>query len=312
MNIATHRFAFNAMGCPCEITLECADAGHARRAAAAAQAEVERLDRKYSHYRDDSFVAALGAAADAGTRIEVDEETANLLDFSASLHAQSSGRFDITAGVLTRLWDPQNGRVPGSGEIDAALARTGWQRVHWRRPQLSFSTKGMRLDLGGVVKEYAADRAAQLCRDHGVPHGVIDLGGDLAVAGAHVDGAAWLAGIKAPHDPARACASIELRGGGLATSGDYERAMLVDGRRYSHIIDPRNGIPVESFASVSVLADSCLVAGAASTLGMLMGIDDGHAWLQQLGLPFLCVAADGKTSGTLQLADNFRTTSHAN
>jgi len=293
-----HPFRFNAMGCPCELQLE-ADAADAARAAAAAQAEVDRLDRKYSHYRDDSLIAQIGAAADAGHGIDVDSETADLLDFAATLHAQSNGRFDVTAGALTKLWDLRASRVPDANALAAALARTGWHRVDWRRPHLNLGIAGMRLDLGGVVKEYAADRAAQVCRESGVNHGVIDLGGDLAVIGAHRDGAPWLAGIKAPRDTSRAIAMIELQRGGLATSGDYERAMVVDGRRYSHIIDPISGRPVESFASVSVVADSCLVAGAAATMGMLLGIDAGYQWLQGLGLPCLCVDAAGKAQGTL-------------
>jgi thiamine biosynthesis lipoprotein len=294
-----HRFAFSAMGCPCELQLETDAAEVARAAAALAQAEVARLDRKYSHYRDDSLVAQIGASADAGTHVDVDDETADLLDFSTTLHAQSGGRFDITAGALTKLWDLQSGRVPGAGEIASALARCGWHRVVWQRPRLSLSVPGMRLDLGGVVKEYAADRAAQCCREAGIAHGVVDLGGDLAVIGAHQDGLPWLAGIKAPRDTRHAVAKIELHSGGLATSGDYERAMVVDGRRYSHIIDPVSGYPVESFASVSVLGETCLVAGAASTLGMLLGPQAGFTWLQSLGLPFLCIGADGKVSGTL-------------
>ncbi len=157
----------------------------------------------------------------------------------------------------------------------------------------------MRLDLGGVVKEYAADRAAQVCRDAGIAHGVIDPGRDLAAIGAHLDGTPWLAGIKAPADTRRALAKIQLRSGGLATSGDYERVLIVDGRRYSHIIDPISGYPVTSFASVSVLAETCLVAGAASTLGMLLGPEDGYAWLHALGLPFLCIDAEGRASGSL-------------
>lgn len=294
-----HRFGFNAMGCPCELQLETRDRELAHAAAALAQAEVERLDRKYSHYRDDSLVAQIGASADAGTHVDVDDETADLLDFSATLHAQSSGRFDITAGALTKLWDLQSGRVPSDDEIRSTLARCGWHRVVWQRPRLKLGVPGMRLDLGGVVKEYAADRAAQCCRDAGTIHGVVDLGGDLAVIGAHQDDSAWLAGIKAPRDPSHAIAKIAVHRGGLATSGDYERCLLVDGRRYSHIIDPVSGYPVESFASVSVLAETCLVAGAASTLGMLLGPQTGFAWLQGLGLPFLCIGADGKTSGTL-------------
>jgi thiamine biosynthesis lipoprotein len=294
-----HRFAFNAMGCPCELQLEAGDGESARAAAELAQTEVERLDLKYSHYRDDSLVAQIGASADAGTSIDVDDETAHLLDFSATLHVQSSGRFDITAGALTKLWDLRSGRVPNEDDIRSMLARCGWHRVVWQRPRLTLGVPGMRLDLGGVVKEYAADRAAQSCRDAGIRHGVVDLGGDLAVIGAHGDGSPWLAGIKAPRDTRHAIANIEVHRGGLATSGDYERSMIVDGRRYSHIIDPVSGYPVESFASVSVLAETCLVAGAASTLGMLLGPQAGFAWLQGLGLPFLCISADGKISGTL-------------
>ena len=293
-----HQYRFSAMGCPCALQLE-TDATSAARAAAAVQAEVDRLDRKYSHYRDDSLVAMIGASADAGDSMEVDNETADLLDFSATLFAQSNGKFDITAGALTKVWDLQGGHVPDATALADARARCGWQRVQWQRPQLRLGVAGMRLDLGGVVKEYAADRAAQLCREIGVAHGVVDLGGDLAVVGAHADGSAWLAGIKAPRNPDSAIAQIELRSGGLATSGDYERVMIVDGHRYSHIIDPVSGFPVESFASVSVVAGSCLVAGAASTLGMLLGTDSGFTWLQGLGLPFLCIDADGKASGSL-------------
>jgi FAD:protein FMN transferase len=293
-----HHVRFNSMGCPCALQIE-ADATTAARAAAAARAEVDRLDRKYSHYRDDSLVALIGAAADAGEDIEVDDETADLLDFSAALHAQSGGRFDVTAGALTRLWDLKGGRLPDAAALSEARSRTGWQRVQWRRPRLCPGVEGMRLDLGGVVKEYAADRAARLCREVGAEHGIVDLGGDIAVVGAHADGSPWLAGIKTPGNTARATASIELSRGGLATSGDYERVMIVDGRRYSHIVDPQSGIPVESFASVSVVADSCLVAGAASTLGMLLGVEAGYAWLRGLGLPFLCIDADGALSGEL-------------
>lgn len=299
MTPTVHRFAFSSMGCPCELQLETTDSGLAGIAAAAAQAEVERLDRKYSHFRDDSLVARIGASADAGDSIDVDDETADLLDFSTTLHLQSGGRFDISAGALTKLWDLQDARVPDQTQIASALARCGWQRVIWQRPRLRLGVPGMRLDLGGVVKEYAADRAAQACRDQGIAHGIVDLGGDLAVIGAHVDGTPWLAGIKAPRATNRAVARIQLHGGGLATSGDYERAMLVDGRRYSHIIDPVSGYPVESYASISVLAETCLVAGAASTLGMLLGLGAGYVWLQGLGLPFLCIDAEGEASGTL-------------
>lgn len=287
------------MGCPCALHLEADDERVAQFARATVITECDRLDRKYSHYRDDSLVARI--AAGAGNEIEVDAEAADLLDFAAALHAQSSGLFDITAGALTRLWDAQNGRLPDKAEIAAARAVTGWRRVHWQRPVLRLGVPGMRLDLGGIVKEYAADRCAGLCRDAGVVAGVVDLGGDLALIDPHRDGSPWIVGIKAPRVPGRAAARIELPRGGLATSGDYERALIVDGRRYSHIVDPRSGEPVQSFASVSVVADSCLVAGAAATLAMLMGMDRGGAYLRELGLPHLTIRDDGCVGGDIAL-----------
>jgi len=288
------------MGCPCALHVEAAARSHAQRAFAAVQAECDRLDRKYSHYRDDSLVARIGASA--GDAFEVDEETANLLDFAAALHAQSAGRFDITAGALTRLWDAQRGRIPGTDEIAQALRVSGWHRVEWQRPRLRVQTSGMRLDLGGLVKEYAADRCAQLCREAGVNCGVVDLGGDLALIGPHLDGAPWIVGIKAPRAPGSAAARIELPCGGLATSGDYERALVIDGQRYSHIVDPRSGMPVQSFASVSVVAGNCLIAGAAATLAMLLGVERGGAYLRELQLAHLCIEDGGRISGDIAIA----------
>jgi thiamine biosynthesis lipoprotein len=289
------------MGCPCALHLETHDKSGARVAFAAVTAECARLDRKYSHYRDDSLVARIMVSE--GGAIEVDAETADLLDFAAALHAQSGGLFDITAGALTRLWDAQNARLPAKAEVAAALAVTGWQRVQWRRPVLHLSVPGMRLDLGGIVKEYAADRCAKLCRDMGAESGVVDLGGDLALIGPHRDGSPWIVGIKAPRASGHAAARIELPRGGLATSGDYERALIVNGRRYSHIVDPRNGEPVQGFASVSVVADSCLVAGAAATLAMLMGTDRGDVYLRELGLPHLTIRDDGSVGGDIARID---------
>lgn len=288
------------MGCPCALHLETDAESIAQAAHAAVIAECERLDRKYSHYREDSLVARIAASATAG--IEVDDETADLLDFASALHAQSGGLFDITAGALTRLWDAQSGRLPDKDEIAAALAVTGWHRVQWLRPWLHLRVSGMRLDLGGMVKEYAADRGARLCRDTGAMSGVVDLGGDLALIGPHRDGSPWIVGVKAPRAPGQAAARIELPHGGLATSGDYERALVVGGRRYSHIVDPRSGEPVQGFASVSVVAESCLVAGAAATLAMLMGTDRGGAYLRELGLPHLTIRDDGCVGGDIARA----------
>ena len=289
------RFEFSTMGCPCALHVEDVSDDAAQRALAATLAEVARLDRKYSHYRDDSLLTTLQRSTQA---IDVDDETANLFDFAAELNRQSDGLFDITAGKLTRLWDV---RKPKQAEIDAALRVTGWHRIEWNRPTLRVTTRDMHLDFGGLVKEYAADRCAELCRATGVRSGVVDLGGDLALIGPHANGEPWIVGIKAPRAEGKAAASIALPHGGLATSGDYERALIIDGKRYSHIVDPRSGWPMTSFASVSVVADSCLVAGSASTLAMLLGVERGGAWLRDLGLPHLCIDGDGEITGDIKI-----------
>lgn len=289
---------FSGMGCPCSIQVEHADAHLADAAITAAMDEVARLDRKYSHYRDDSLLADWCASAGSGHVLELDAESAALFDLAALLHAQSQGMFDITAGALTRLWDRPQQTLPALSEIAAARACVGWAHLSWRRPLLRLALPGLRLDLGGLVKEYAADRAAQICIELGIASGVVELGGDVRVIGPHLDGSPWRIGIRHPRAD-DAIARIDISDGGLATSGDYERSLIVDGRRYSHIVDPRTGWPIQSYASVSVRAPSCLAAGAAATLAMLLGVAVGASYLRELGLAHLTVDLDGVVGGRL-------------
>jgi thiamine biosynthesis lipoprotein len=293
--MAIERLRFKAMGSPCELQLHAGSRARFDAVARAALAEIGRLERKYSRYLDDSLASEINASAGSGRSLEVDEETAALLDYAALAWKQSRGLFDITSGVLRRAWDFRSGRLPAQAQIDALLALVGWEKVRWRRPALELPLAGMQLDFGGFVKEYAADRVAELCRELGVTGGMVDLGGDLAVVGPHEDGSPWRVGIRDPRAPARAIASLSLCAGGVATSGDYERGMLVDGRRYAHILDPHTGWPVEGLASVTVVASHCLVAGTASTIAMLEGPHRAPAYLEHLGLPGLCIDADGVT-----------------
>lgn len=123
-------------------------------------------------------------------------------------------------------------------------------------------------------------------------------GGDIAVVGPHPDGGAWRVGIRHPRDPEKPIAYVELREGAVATSGDYERFMEVDGQRYCHILNPQTGLPARHLASVSVLAPQCLIAGTATTVAMLRE-GEGEAWLESLGLPYLVVSQRMRVSGTL-------------
>lgn len=291
--------SFQAMGTACAVRLYAPSPARAEEACALAAEEVARLEQKYSRYRDDSVTARINASAGDTRGIEVDEETAALLDYAATAHAQSQGRFDITSGVLRRAWDFRAARVPAQAEIDALLPLVGWDRVAWERPRLVLPRAGMQVDFGGVVKEYAADAAALQALSAGVRHGLCDLGGDIRVLGPHPDGRPWRVGIRDPLAPARAIATLPIAQGAIATSGDYERAFVAGGRRYGHVLDPKTGWPVESYASVSVLAPQCLVAGTATTTALALGRGPGGDWLAALGLPHLCVGQDRRLSGSL-------------
>jgi thiamine biosynthesis lipoprotein len=297
--VRLERFPFRAMGCPCELRLYGDDPARVAEVAGAAQAEVARLERKYTRYRDDSLTAAIHRSAGDPAGILVDAETAALLDYADTSFRESGGLFDISSGVLRRVWNFRSGRVPSAGEVSDVLRLVGWRKLRWRRPRLVLPLAGMELDFGGYVKEYAVDRVAELCAELGVRHGLVDLGGDLRAIGPHPDGAPWIVGIRDPRAPTGALASLPLREASLATSGDYERCMVVDGKRYGHVLDPKTGWPVEGLASVSVVARQCLVAGTATTVAMLRGERAGARWLGSLGLPHLWVDRHGAVGGTL-------------
>jgi len=292
-------YPFRALGSPCELHLWGESRADIDAIAEEAKSLVLRIERKYSRYRDDSVVSEINRSAGDARGVRVDDETASLLDYAATAFEHSGGLFDVTSGSLRRIWNFKSGRVPSPVEVTGALRCVGWSRVRWERPTLVLTVPGMELDFGGFGKEWAVDAVAELCRSRGVRHGMVDLGGDLRAIGPHPDGRPWLVGVRDPRAPERALASVPLFDQGLATSGDYERCMVVDGVRYTHILDPRTGWPVTGLRSASVIAPQCLVAGTATTIALLKGARDGVRFLDSLGLPSLRMDADGRVSGTL-------------
>ncbi len=269
--VASYGYGFQAMSSVCEIRLDGDDEAALAGAARQAISEVQRIETKYSRYRPDSIVSRINTAAGSGAPVAVDDETAGLLDFAGRLYALSDGLFDITSGVLRRAWDFRAAVVPDGARLQALLPLLGWPLVRWHEHQIELPRAGMEIDFGGFGKEYAADRAATLLAGAGLRHGFVNLGGDIRVLGPRRDGSAWCFGIQHPRQPEATIASVEMAEGALATSGDYERFFERDGRRYCHILDPRTGQPVRTWASISVSAPACVAAGALSTIAMLKG-----------------------------------------
>lgn len=274
---AIHRTAFDAMASRCEIRLAAPDAHTAELLSRKAVAEVRRIEEKYSRYRPDSIVSRVNAAA-GREPVACDRETMGLMGYAAALFGASEGLFDITSGVLRKAWDFRRPSVPTAQVLEPLLALVGWHNVACEGEEVYLRQAGMEIDFGGFGKEYAADRAAALLIEAGVRHGYVNLGGDMRFIGPRLDGRPWSIGIQDPRDPDAVVASIPISQGALATSGDYERYFELDGQRYCHILDPRTGMPVRHWRSVSVMAPMAIAAGSCSTIAMLK---------QQGGLNFL-------------------------
>lgn len=273
------------MASPCEVLLDSSSETTARAVAEALAAEAWRIEDKFSRYQNDNIVHRINSAA--GEPVEVDDETARLLDFAAVLHRLSEGRFDITSGALREVWVfDGSDRIPETEAVAGVLGRVGWRRAVWRSPVFVLPA-GMEIDLGGIGKEYAVDRCVAMLAWMTDSPGLVNFGGDLAVTGPPASRTAWKVGIEGPRadSPDRL---LNLRQGGLATSGDARRFLLREGIRYSHILDPATGWPVaDAPNSITVAADTCTQAGMLSTLAMLKG-KGAEAFLEAQGVRFWC------------------------
>ena len=290
------RFSFLAMACENEIQIYSDSADEAQHAAGAAIAEVKRIEQKYSRYRDDSIVSRINRCS-GHAPVDIDAETAALLDYADACYLESGGMFDITSGVLRRAWDFKRAHPPARAEIEPLLALIGWGKIEREGHRMFLPVAGMELDFGGFGKEYAVDCAARVCLEHGIFAGLVNLGGDLCSLGPQPGERPWGVGIRHPRPNGESgqelIATLPLFSGALATSGDYERYIDFGGRRHSHILDPRTGESVQVAQSVTVHAPSCLIAGSAATIAMLKGDENSVDWLDELGLSYLCVSRTG-------------------
>jgi len=260
---------FRAMGSPCQLLSEATTIEEAENLTGIAATEAWRIEDKFSRYLDDNIVDRINKAK--GQSIEVDAETAQLLDFADTLNGLSEGAFDITSGTLRQAWTfDGSDKLPLQEDIRELLNSVGWAKVDWSAPNLTL-LPGMEIDLGGIGKEYAVDRTVLELRKQGGTPCLVNFGGDLAVTGPPGSRKAWTVGIESEVFGG-AEKLIELRQGALATSGDARRFLQKDGIRYSHVLDPRTGWPVSDAASsITVAADSCTQAGMLATLAMLKG-----------------------------------------
>ncbi len=280
------------MGTVVEIMAGGRPAGQLEDAVDAAFAEMNRLDLLLSSYRPDSEVSRLSQSASGGT---VSTETAVVIALGLDVARRSYGAFDLALGRLKALWgiEQEHPAVPDRQAITDALAGIGPNALILDGRQLGKREPQLQIDLGGIAKGYAVDRAIAVLREHGIVSAAVNAGGDMYLLGQRPE-RPWRIGIQHPRQKDAVLETVEVRDRAVVTSGDYERFFEQDGQRYHHIFDPQSGFPARGCQSVTVIADSVALADALATALFVLGPREGLRLLDQYpGTEALIVAADG-------------------
>ena len=274
------------MGSPVHLSAWTADGQAARRAFEAAFGEFDRLDRTMSVWRDGSDILRLNAAA-GDHPVQVSADVRDALHIARQVSEWTGGKFDVTFGALGDLWkfdENQDNRIPDRADILRRLPLIDYTTVEVNDDAGTafVRRRGAQINLGGIGKGYAVDRAAAALRAAGLRDFMIQAGGDLYVAG-HRDGRAWRLGIRDPRGPAgTSFAAIELSDATLSTSGDYERFFMHNGRRYHHILDPDTGEPARVTRSVTMVTGRAVIADALAKGIFILGPNAGMALVERL------------------------------
>ncbi len=267
-----HRFDFPVMGTRARGEIYVWDRTARQSPAHLVQATFDSVNTRLSSWDDDSEVGRFNTAS-AGSTYAISKWLNTCLRVSEELREISGGAFDPSAEPLMRLWGfrSRQGRLPAPAEVDSVRALLGGYRHDPFRRTLAKTHEGTRLDLGGIAKGFAVDRAVANLIEFGTSSALIDLGGTIFALGLPDDRDAWRVGVRDPRDPDQIFASFDMVNRAAATSGAYEQFVEIDGHRYGHIMNPATGRPVEGLLSVTVICRSATLADALSTTLYVLG-----------------------------------------
>ncbi len=293
MQITQHRnyfkIAFNAMASPCEILLFSDSHNLVKVVAKIAIDETKRFENKFSRYLYNNLCWQINRSE--GKKVKIDLETFNLLEYANNLYQMSEKLFDITAGVLNKIWHfKKDAHPPSQSSIDELLPFIGFHQIDYAKKYFCMP-KGMQVDFGGIGKEYIVDRVAQLITPICEPEEVsflVNFGGDLVAKNFNSLHPAWHVGVENIESHRCSEKLINISQGAVATSGSTKRFFDYQGQRYAHILNPITGKPVMGAPrSVSVFAGNCSLAGGMSSLAQLQG-KNAEIFLKNAEVEYLC------------------------
>ena len=262
----------------------------------AAQGEIERIERLISSWDANSQTAEINRQAGI-TPVRVAKELYDLIARSIEISKITQGAFDISYAALDPVWffDGRMKAVPSESERLKSVQNIGFKDLvlNAKEQTVYLPKKGMKIGFGAIGKGYAADATKKLMKSLGVSSGIINASGDLTSWGKKPDGTDWQVGISNPENPAKVFSWFPVRDAAVATSGNYEKYVTLEGKQYSHIMDPRTGMPVSGIKSVTVFAPKAELADAFATAVFIMGIDSGIDTISQLpGMSCIIVDAE--------------------
>jgi len=267
-----------------------------------AREEIAHLENLMSPYKPESDISRINAAAGLEP-VGVSEETFRTVSRALSFSELTGGAFDITFSPVGKLWklNPENPYIPNENEIAEKLKLVNYKDVILNEQDrtIQLAKKGMEIGLGGIAKGTAVDCAIKVIRENGFSNALVNAGGDLFALGKNRKNKPWLIGIRHPRDNNEFLLKIEVSNRAVVTSGDYERMVIVDGKRYHHILDPKTGYPAKKCISVTVVAKDAETADALSTAFFVLGAERGIELAKQMpGVDVLFVNPKGKIHAT--------------
>lgn len=284
-NLIRFEYEQPQMGVPFRVVLYAPDSATAEAAAKAAFDRVKQLNAIMSDYEDDSELVRLMETSRPGNPVQVSPELWEVLEQAQRLSARTEGAFDVTAGFYINLWRRARRihQLPTPERMEQARAITGYGklRLHPKTRAVEFAVPNMRLDLGGIAKGYAVDQALAVLKQRGLKRAMVAGGGDTAVSDPPPGKKAWriqLGAFDVPNPPP--ARFVALRNYALATSGDVFQHVEIDGKRYSHIVDPRTGIGLTDHSQVTIIAPNCATADSLATAVSVLGPAKGLALIE--------------------------------